>query len=42
MIEARTKLSSKIAAVVLWVIVGIALLYGVVQTAMQAAALFTS
>ncbi|WP_268959312.1 MFS transporter small subunit [Nocardiopsis coralli] len=42
MTEARTKLSSKIAALVLWAIVGAALLYGVVQTAMQAAALFTS
>ena len=42
MAEARTKLSSKIAAVALWGIVGIALLYGVVQTAMQAAALFSS
>ncbi|GHD24381.1 MFS transporter small subunit [Nocardiopsis kunsanensis] len=38
----ETKIRSKIAAVVLWGIVLVALGYGVVRTAVDAAALFVS
>ena len=42
MTEAETKIRSKVAALVLWAIVLVALAYGVVQTAIDAAALFTA
>ncbi|WP_017607418.1 MFS transporter small subunit [Nocardiopsis xinjiangensis] len=42
MTEAETKVRTKIAAMVLWAVVLVALAYGVAQTAVDAAALFTS